>query len=95
MAKVINLTLPANGDWVDINTASGISIGTNITVQCTGTVWVQLQESPSTPSTKEEGKIITNLADPSAEAQVINAPLRLWGRSTREGRTAQIAVQLL
>ncbi|MCP3683205.1 MAG: hypothetical protein GY861_10995 [bacterium] len=95
MAQVINLDLPSSGEWVDINTASGIAVGSDLTIQCTGTVWVRLQESSTTPSTEEEGKLITNLSEANAEAQVINAPLRLWGRSTREGRTAQIAVQLL
>lgn len=95
MAKVLNIKLPDTGDWVDINTATGIAVGTDLTVQCTGTTWVRLQESVSTPATLEEGKLITNLSEATAEAIVNNSPLRLWGRSTIVGRSADIAVQLL
>lgn len=95
MAKVVNITLPATGEWVDLNAASGTVVGTELTVQCTGTTWVRLQESTGEPSTTSEGKIITSLSDSSSEATVINSPLQLWGRTTVVGRTALVAVQPL
>lgn len=93
--KVINLSLPSDGSWVDINTASGIAVGTNVTVQCDGTAWVRIQESDTKPDTPDQGKLITNLSQNSAEAIVNNSPLKLWARSTRPNCSASIAIQEL
>ena len=93
MASVINLTLPDSGEWVDVNTLSGIAVGTDITLQCTGTTWLKLQESDTQPVTLDQGNVMTGMASTSSEAIVTNSPLRLWARSYTVGRTAEIAVQ--
>ncbi len=91
--KVVNLSLPATGEWVDVNTLSGIDVGSDLSVQCTGTTWVRLQESDTKPDTLDQGKLITNLSEDSANAVVNNNPIRLWARSTKTDRRAEIAVQ--
>ena len=92
MAKVITVDIPPN-TWVDVNTVSGIAVGSSITVQNVSTVWVNIQESSSEPTEEREGKIITNLDKSSAEALVKSGSDKIWVRSTQEDRGAVVAVQ--
>tara|TARA_R100001594_G_scaffold22618_1_gene43837 strand:+ start:568 stop:945 length:378 start_codon:yes stop_codon:yes gene_type:complete len=92
MAKVITVDVPPN-TWVDVNTVSGIAVGSSITIQNVSTVWVNIQESSSEPTEEREGKIITNLDKSSAEALVKSGSDKIWVRSTQEDRGAVVAVQ--
>ena len=91
--KIVNITLSATGDWIDINTVAGIDVGTTLSVQCTGTTWIRIQESETEPTSEEEGKLLTNLSESSANATINGNPLRVWARSSKKGRQALLAVQ--
>ena len=95
MATVINLTLPETGEWVDVNTLTGIPVGTDLALQCTGVNWLKLQESDTVPATLDQGNILTGVASTSSEAIVTNSPLRLWARSSSSNKTAELAVQAI
>lgn len=94
MVKVVNIPIPAD-TWVDVNTETSIPVGTDVSAQCTGVRWLWLQESTTEPTTKKEGKLLTNLSDPSAEAIINNTPLKIWARCSVDGGTTSLAVQKL
>ena len=93
MSIVHKVVLPENQEWVDINTSTGIVVGKAITIQNTGTVWVQIAESTTEPTEAEFHKVITSLTYPSPEAQVLQGALKVWARSTLASSAAVVAVQ--
>lgn len=93
MSKIYKVVLPEDQQWVDLNTSTGIAVGTAMTIQNTSTVWVQLSESDNEPTDQEFHKVITSLTYPSSEAQVLQGALKVWARSTLASSSAVIAVQ--
>ncbi len=93
MSIVHKVILPIDQEWVDINTSTGIAVGKAITIQNTGTAWVQIAESTTEPTDPAFHKVITSLTYPSPEATVLQGALKVWARSSLGSSAAIIAVQ--
>lgn len=93
MSKISKVVLPDDQSWVDINTSSGIAVGTAMTIQNTSTIWVHLAESDSEPTEAEYHKVITSLTYNNAEAQVLTGSGRVWARSSVATRQGTLAIQ--
>lgn len=76
MAKSIDIYI--DNSWVDLNTVSGIAVGTPVAIQNKGLYAVLVQESDLEPETTSEGKVVTTLGGGSAEAYYDESSLKLW-----------------
>ena len=92
MSKVINVDITPD-TWVNVNTLTGISVGTEFRIQNDGVIWVRIQESSTQPTENKEGKILTNLDKSSSSATITSGSETLWARSSIEGRSGSLAVQ--
>ena len=92
MAKINKVVLPA-GQWVDVNSATGIAVGTAMTIQNTSSHWIKITESADEPTDDTFSKILTSLTYPSPEAKVLTGAEKVWAKSTIYNKSAVIAVQ--
>ena len=90
MAEVFEV--PVGDDWVDINTASGITSGTAIEVMNKGNNTVFLTESVSIPTEDNVGKVLTNINRPYAVADILTGSDTIWARCASP-RGSVLAVQ--
>jgi hypothetical protein len=80
--------------WVDLNTTSGIAVGSEFTIQNKRSTWILLHESTSQPSANEtSGVYLTNLDRPDGKGKVVTGSLKIWAKSTKAGVTALINIQ--
>lgn len=81
-------------DWVDLNTVSGIAVGTAMRIQNKSTVWVHIAEQTAKPALDSKaGTLISNMSSAYAFATVLTGAQKIWARSSVETRTAQLSVQ--
>ena len=97
MAEVTKVRiLPTDPNvWVDLNTETGIAVGTDVSIQNTGTAWFYIQEKDTEPVDDDEGKIVTSLRESSPEVVADDTPLKLWVRSCSKDQTIKLAVQVI
>lgn len=81
-ATIPDLNIP-NDQFVDINTLSGIPIGTAFTVINKGSHNIVLQESVLQPdSESEDGVVLTSIYYPYARGDIRAGSLAIWARVT-------------
>lgn len=80
--------------FTDINTQSGISVGTAMIIQNKGTSNIVIQESVLQPDpTSEDGLIMTNIFSPYSRADISAGSIRIWAR-VLGGASCKINVQI-
>lgn len=94
----MSLTLPNvevdSTAYVSLNTATGIAVGSEFTIQCRGVTWANLVESSTQPdATVDDGTLITNLTASEATKIIPAGSLEIWAISTQENRTSILSVQ--
>jgi hypothetical protein len=71
------------GTWVDLNTVSGITVGSEFTIQNKRSSWVLLHESSTEPLAAEmSGVYLTDLSKSSGRCTVKSGSLKIWGKTT-------------
>lgn len=82
--------------WVDVNTASGVAVGSKMLITLKSTTWCRLYEGATPPSLEsKEGQTLTDKRWPYNVATIPAGSLKIWALSTIEGRSSDIAVQEL
>lgn len=97
MKTIDDIKIPSES-WVDLNTLSGISVGTPFDIQNKTTVWVQLYEGDDQPTSDEvDGRIMTNLGHSYGVATVLSGSLKIWAKAKPQSGllSATISVQEL
>jgi len=94
----MSATLPdiqIGNDWVSINAATGIAVGTAMAIQNKSTTWVLLQESTVKPNiSSNNGILITDLFHQEPSKEVLSGSLEVWAKSTVADRPAILSVQI-
>lgn len=82
MAETLANVIVPSDDWADINTLSGISVGTSFDIINTGFSQVKIIEAASKPSIDDKrGVPLTTRKEPYCSLNVAAGSLRIWGRS--------------
>lgn len=82
--------------YVSLNAASGVPVGSPFTIQNKTTTRANLIESSTQPAVDSpKGILITNLTDYEASKDILSGSLEIWGISTNENRTVRLAIQPL
>lgn len=78
--SITNIQIPTT--WVDINTLSGVAVGTAMTLQNQSTHRIRLTESTSTPTDSDLGKVILplNIENNGSDATITAGSLKIWAR---------------
>ncbi len=85
MTTINDIIIP-NDAWVDLNTVSGIPVGSAFDIQNKTTVWVQLYESNSEPDLDEtSGRILTNLGYNYGVATILKDSEKIWAKAKPQG----------
>jgi len=80
--------------WVDLNTTSGVAVGSEFIIQNKKTTWILLYEGTDAPlSTSTAGVYLTNLDRPDGKCTVRSGSLKVWAKSTVSGVKGYINVQ--
>ena len=79
MATVLNVEL-TNDEWLDLNTETGIAVGTEMNIQNQGDYSVWIQESATEPATLDEGQKISTMGLDYATPKVKSGSLKIWVR---------------
>lgn len=82
--------------WISLNAATGLAVGTAFKVQNKSTTWVLIQESATQPSANStKGEMITDLFHTEPSKIAAAGSLEMWVKSTIEGRLAKLSVQTI
>lgn len=74
--------IPIGQTWVDINTVSGIAVGTAIAILNKGNGEVRLIESDTIPAVDEtDGLLLTTLENAYAMGSADAGSIRLWAKA--------------
>ncbi len=97
MAQTLPDVVAPSDDFISVNAATGIAVGTAITIQAKSTSWVRLVESATKPDPTDTsiGVILSNLSYPYAIADITTGSLEIWAISTREGQASSLNVQVV
>jgi hypothetical protein len=80
--------------WVDVNTESGLVVGTKMSVMLKTSWWCRLYEGATAPALDYTGGVLlTDLTHPHAIATIPTDSLKIWALCTREGFTCKLSVQ--
>ena len=80
--------------WVDVNTASGITVGNKMRITLKSGVWCRLHESTSAPALdSKDGEVLTDKRNPYNIATIPTGSLKIWAKSSEVGRSSDIMVQ--
>ena len=80
--------------WVDLNTASGVVVGTKMQVTNKSTPWVRLYEGATAPAvTSKDGEVLTNKPNPDSSGIVVAGSLKIWAICASEGFGSKVSVQ--
>ena len=94
MAQTIPDILVTAAAWVDVNTASGVSVGTKMRITLKTGVWCRLYEGATPPAiTSKQGEILTDKHNPNNFATIPTGSLKIWSLSSQIGRTVRLLVQ--
>lgn len=88
--KTVSMT---NEEWVDVNTITGISVGTAMSIQNGSSAWVLLAESNDKPTDETPTKTLTDLTFSSANAIILKDSLKVWAKSSSSSLSGKISVQ--
>lgn len=93
-------TLPditvGSGTWVDLNTESGIAVGTKMSVTLKSSIQCRLYEGATPPALDStDGINLTGPKYPYASATILAGSLKIWALSTQIGLNAKVSVQEL
>lgn len=94
MAETLPDVLVDSTAWVDLNTATGIAVGTPMNIVNKSVTWCKLYESSTTPSLSVDGGDLISSYDKNyASANTKSGSLTIWALSTIEGRTLKLAIK--
>lgn len=94
MAQTINDIPVTSAAWVNLNTQSGIAVGTPMFIVNESLTWVRLFEGSTAPALDySSGITLTNKTNGYADAYVERGSLAIWALSTRENQTVNLSVQ--
>lgn len=94
MAQTIEDIPVDNTAWVDLNTESGISVGTKMLITNKSDTWGLLYEGAVAPSIDSvDGVLITNLNKSYATAIILAGSLKIWAIAKKEGVGLKLSVQ--
>jgi hypothetical protein len=80
--------------WVDVNTASGVAVGSKFRITLKSTTWCRLYEGTVAPAIdSKDGEVITDKYNPYNVAVIPAGSSKIWARSSSEGRSSDIMVQ--
>lgn len=94
MAETVpNITVPFD-QYLDLNTASGIAVGTAMQVFNRGTQHILIQESAAQPLTSSnDGVELTNTSQDYADCTVEVGSLTIWVKSASDNKAGLVSVQ--
>ena len=72
--------VPLADDWLDLNTYTGIAVGTAMNIQNDGAYHFRIQESSTEPVSENEGFRVTTLGADYAAPTVRSGSLKIWVR---------------
>lgn len=82
-------------DWVDLNTLSGIAVGTKVFISNEHFGWALLQESPTKPlNSSTAGIKLTPKTYNYADATIAAGSERIWAKSW-SGNNTELSVQAI
>lgn len=70
--------VPVNTSWVDINTVTGLIVGTSLSVMNKGGQSLFLTESVAEPTSDTEGYVLSSVGNNYATASILTGSLRVW-----------------
>jgi hypothetical protein len=96
MAQTIaDITVDATA-WVDLNTTSGIAVGTKFSITNKGTHWVRLYEGTTAPViTVTDGEVLTTQPHSTSSSLVLAGSLKIWALCADTGASSKLSVQEL
>ncbi len=94
MSETIPYISVDSTDWVNLNTESGIAVGTAMSISTPSASTGRLVESATKPALDfDGGEIITNYRYSNNVASVLAGSLDIWAIASVEGRPINISVQ--
>ena len=92
-ATIPDIVVPYN-DWLDLNTASGIAVGTAMIIKNKSQTSVRIQEGTTKPDANStDGEVLTSMALDYAGARVKSNSLKIWVKSVKEKPLGKLTVQ--
>ncbi len=79
--------------WVNLNTASGISVGDEMKILNKSPTWVRIAEGTEPALTSTDGLVLTDMDRNYAQLEVPSGSLTIWAKTTQNGRTIKLSVQ--
>lgn len=74
--------IPFSASWVDINTVSGVSVGSPFLIQNKRSTWAIIQESDTAPSNDStDGSLLSPMGDPSGKCYIQQGSGKIWIKS--------------
>ncbi len=92
--------ISVSGDWVNVNTATGIAVGAAILITnksgiTSAGAWVILAEGAHPDAKSTSGTIIGDVNSQYAQATVPSGSLAIWAKCTVPTRSVSLSVQAL
>ncbi len=79
-------------EWLDLNSATGIEVGTPVSIHNHGEYHLWVQENETAPSYDHDGFKIGAMGSNHSVENILNEPLRIWVRCVSPNGTT-IGVQ--
>ena len=79
--------------WVDVNTASGIAVGTSLDLLNKSPTWLRLAEGTAPAADSTDGLTLGNMDTSYARRIIPTGSLTIWAKSSVVGRTTKLSVQ--
>ena len=94
MAQPIPNITVTSLEWVDINTESGVTVGTKMEITNKSVAWCSLIEATTSPAlSSKDGSLLTDLRNSKPIATIPSGSLKIWALCSRSGSTCTINVQ--
>lgn len=88
-----DIVVPSN-QFIDVNTLSGVTVGSAMTILNKGNYNIVLQESTLQPAaSSEDGVIMSNIYSPHARADIRSGSIKIWARTLGTDVSCKINVQ--
>lgn len=79
--------------WVDLNTVTGIAVGTRLALLNKSTTWIQLAEGTEPAANYKDGVILRDMESNYAQADIPASSLTIWAKSAIVGKLCRLSVQ--
>lgn len=85
-------SIEIHDSWVDLNTLTGIDVGTPVSIHNHGEYHLWVQENATAPTEDNDGFKIGPMGSNHSVENILNEPLRIWVRCVSPNGTT-IGVQ--